>query len=158
MHCNEYTLLNYQCDVSCIMSKKVKVIDSKGMIIILSNEQMVNRYFQLIGKRDVHGLLDLFADDATVYEPFSNMQNGLQGKSAIENFLKVAIMANTGMSRTITFLDEEKNKDLGEGEGSIAALVSFERGDNVTAKFTFHFIMTSAGRKIKTLKIQFAGF
>lgn len=134
-------------------------MDSKGMIIILSNEQMVNRYFQLVGNRDVHGLLDLFADDAIIYEPFSNVQNGLQGKTAIENFLKVAVMANTGMNRTITFIEEDdKNKKLQEGEESIAALVTFERGDNVTAKFTFHFVMTPVGRKIKMLKIQFAGF
>ena len=65
-------------------------------------------------------------------------------------------MADTSMNRSITFLDEEKNKNLEEGKGRIAALVSFEHGDNVMAKFAFHFMMTSAGRKIKISIIQFA--
>lgn len=118
-------------------------------IALLTGEQIVNHYFHLIGKKDVQGLLDLFAHDAVVYEPFSNVQNGLQGKSSIEYFLKVTVMANAGMRRTIEFVDRSVD--------SITALVTFERGDTIKGRFTFNFILTEAGRKIKVLTIRFSG-
>ncbi len=120
----------------------------RGMTL-LSNEQMVDTYFQLISKKDVDGLLDLFAEDAVVYEPFSNADDGLRGKSAIEPFLKVAVMANAGLRRTIEFADRSKN--------SITALVTFERGGTVHGKFAFKFVMDEIGRKIKVLTITFNG-
>ena len=120
---------------------------------ILTNQQIVNKYFQAISKRDVYDLLELFDEDAVVYEPFSNIKQGLQGKSAIENFLRVAIMANTGLRRTIKFVDETEDK--------ITAIVTFERGDSVTGKFSFTFITSkdekslTSNKGIKVLKIEF---
>lgn len=89
------------------------------------------------------GILELFDYDAIVYEPFSKSQ-GLRGKSAIEPFLKVAMMANSGLQREIKI---EKQGD----QNKVVALISFERGDKVRAKFTFEF----ADGKIKSLHIKF---
>jgi len=118
----------------------------------LSNKEMVNRYFKLIGDKDVYHLLELFDEDAIVYEPFSKL-NRLEGKSRIENFLKVAFMANAGLKRTIKFVDES--------EDSITAIVTFERGDSVTGKFAFIFrtkvddLGNAISKKIAMLRIQF---
>ena len=118
-------------------------------LLILTNEQMVQQYFDLITKRDVRGLVDLFAEDAVVYEPFSNLTQGLQGKSAIENFMKVVIMANTGLRR-------EGIKFVEKMEDSITALVIFERGGRIEGKLKFNFVIDpSIGKKIKILRIEF---
>jgi hypothetical protein len=118
---------------------------------MLSNEQRVNEYSELISKNDVYGLLKLSSDDAVVYEPFSNIHGGLQSKTSIENF-KVSIMANEGLKKTISF---EVNK-----ENSITAILIFERGGRIKGKFAFHFVTESiygdfGRKKIKSLKIQF---
>lgn len=131
------------------MEKRTKSTVNKSLLV-LNNEQLVHRYFQLIGQGDVSGLLDLFSEDAVVYEPFSNEQDGLQGKPSIENFLRVATMANAGMTRTIRFSDNHQDR--------VTALVTFERGGNITGKFTFYFATQDMGRKISILRIQFAGF
>jgi hypothetical protein len=83
-----------------------------------------------------------------VYEPFSK-EDGLHGKSAIEYFLKVAMMANTGLSRTIEFAEES--------EDAITAIVTFQRGDSVKGRFSFLFAIQelSGAKKIKELKIRF---
>lgn len=111
-----------------------------------SNEEIVNRYFQLITLKDVPGLVDLFAYDGVIYEPFSNETNGLRGKLAIESFFKVAVMANAGMSRTIKIVDNTKD--------SITALVLFEKGEKIQGRFTFYF-ETDDSKNIRMLKIQF---
>lgn len=73
----EVMYLAYQFDG--IMSRRVAVAQAS---VILTNEQMVNEYFRLISKKDVHGLLDLFVEDSVVYEPFSK-EDGLHGKSTV---------------------------------------------------------------------------
>jgi ketosteroid isomerase-like protein len=120
-------------------------------IALFTNEQLVNHYFYLISRKDVQGLLELFADDAAVYEPFSNVKEGLRGKSAIEHLLKVAVMANAGMRKTIEFINKSS-------EDSITALVTFERGDTIKGKFTFNFVLLDIGRKITMLTIRFSEF
>jgi hypothetical protein len=64
----------------------------------LSGEQIVQQYFKCVDSRDVYGILDLFDYDAVVYEPFSKVEV-LHGRSAIEPFLRVAMMANSEMRR-----------------------------------------------------------
>ena len=54
---------------------------------VLVNKSIVYEYFRLIKNKDIDGLLSLFADDAEVREPFSNIIGGLQGKAAIRPFL-----------------------------------------------------------------------
>jgi hypothetical protein len=133
------------CQFDGIMSRRVAVAQGS---VILTNEQMVNEYFRLISNRDVQGLLDLFAEDSVVYEPFSK-EDGLHGKSTIEYFLKVAVMASARLKRTIAFV--EKAAD------AITALVTFERGDSVKGRFSFLFAIqeVSGAKKIKELKIRF---
>jgi ketosteroid isomerase-like protein len=122
---------------------------------ILSNREMVNEYFRMVTEKDVRGLLQLFDEDAVVFEPFSNIKGGLVGKTVIENFLKVVVMANEGFRRTIRFADESEDR--------ITAIVTFERGDSVTGRFAFSFITRSndagvqVSKKIGTLRIQFIG-
>jgi ketosteroid isomerase-like protein len=120
---------------------------------VLSNREMVNEYFRLVTKKDIRGLLQLFDEDAVVFEPFSNVKNGLAGRTMIENFLKVVVMANAGFRRTIRFVDESKDR--------ITAIVTFERGDSITGKFAFNFVIRTdsdgvqVSKKIGMLKIEF---
>jgi ketosteroid isomerase-like protein len=121
--------------------------------VVLSNREMVNEYFRLITEKDVRGLLQLFDEDAVVFEPFSNVKNGLVGRTMIENFLKVVVMANAGLKRTIRFVDECEDR--------VTAIVTFELGDSVTGKFAFNFVITTnsdgvqVGKKIGMLRIEF---
>ncbi|HEX2014456.1 MAG TPA: nuclear transport factor 2 family protein [Nitrososphaera sp.] len=121
--------------------------------VVLSNREMVNEYFRLITKKDVRGLMRLFDEDAVVFEPFSNVKNGLVGRTMIENFLKVVVMANAGLKRTIRFVDECEDR--------VTAIVTFELGDSVTGKFTFNFVIRTnsdgvqVGKKIGMLRIEF---
>jgi len=54
---------------------------------------MVYEYFRHLKKKDTTRLLNLFPDDDTIHEPFSNIDAGLKGRSAIKPFLEVAMMA-----------------------------------------------------------------
>jgi hypothetical protein len=113
----------------------------------LTGEEMIYQYFKCIDSKDLGGILDLFDYDAVVYEPFSNITGGLKGRSSIEPFLKVAMMANTSFQRTIKIEKASTNK--------ITAVITFEKGDKVKGRFTFEFEDGSAGKKIKLLHINF---
>jgi hypothetical protein len=102
-----------------------------------------------LDSKDLDGILELFDYDAVVYEPFSNITEGLKGRSSIEPFLKVAMMANSNLQRIIKI--EKPSKP-----NKITALVTFEKGDKVKSKFTFEFQDDQAnGIKIKSLHIKF---
>lgn len=110
---------------------------------------MIYQYFKCIDSKDLSGILDLFDYDAVVYEPFSNITGGLKGKSSIEPFLKVVLMANSNSQRTIKI--EKPTKP-----NKVTALVTFEKGDKAKGKFTFEFEDDPAsGKKIKSLHIEF---
>lgn len=119
--------------------------------MITTNKELVLEYFERISKRDLDGLLDLFAEDATLYEPFSS-ETGLHGISEIESFIRVALMANAGLQREITFPMSKK-------EDEIVANITFKRGDTLKGKFTFKTVdvpvKAGTAKKIKTLKIEF---
>ena len=119
---------------------------------IATNKDLVMEYFNFISSRDLGRLLGLFADDAVVYEPFSR-EEGLHGRGEIEPFLKVVLMANTGLEREITF---PKSED----EGEITVQVRFQKGGVVRGNFTFATtaVQTEQGaeKRIKMLKIQFS--
>jgi hypothetical protein len=146
---------------------------------VYNNEDIVFEYFKLVKSKDLESLMDLFVPDAIVFEPFSKITGGLKGKRSIESFLRVAIMANDTLQHHIVI---EKDATLNEpkldyeGSGNkignnnstniIAALVKFEKGDLVRARFTFELASdnndnndhATAGQKynrIKTLHIQF---
>ena len=152
--------------------------------MLSDDKDIVFEYFRLIKNKDIEHLINLFAYDAVVYEPFSKLAGGLRGRSAIESFLKVAIMANDALKheiiiekkpQTTTIYDNLGNKDdnkISYGKSnsnkSITALVTFERGDSATARFTFELnsddednyyssdrVFNSKQKMIKTLHIQF---
>ncbi len=117
-----------------------------------SREDIIFKYFRLISDRDLEGLLDLFDDDATIYEPFSTSQV-LHGRSSIEPFLKVALMANSNMRRKIKI---SKEAEPGQPDDQLTAHVTFEKGDKTKARFTFGFEPDEEkGWRIKTLHIKF---
>lgn len=107
------------------------------------------RYFRFMDKKDLDAMLELFDYDAVVYEPFSKITEGLRGRSSIEPFLKVAMMANSNLQHTIKIEKPSKPNE-------ITALVTFEKGDKVKSKLTFEFEDDEVrGKKIKSLHIAF---
>ena len=117
-----------------------------------SQEAIVYRFFKFIEEKKMDNLLALFDYDAKVYEPFSNA-HGLHGKSSIEPFLKVAMMANSNMHHKIEISDSEKNDSDGQ---TLTALVTFELGDKTKARFVFDLLRDELNAwKIKTLIISF---
>jgi ketosteroid isomerase-like protein len=119
---------------------------------ISTNRELVKEYFDRISSRELGGLLDLFVDDAVVYEPFSS-ENGLHGRGEIEPFLKVVLMANSDLDRNIAFPPKEDGNE-------ITVQVRFQRGGVVRGQFTFETtdIQTNHGaeKRIKKLRIQFS--
>lgn len=129
-----------------IVSLRAKSKESRP----LTGEEIVARYFRYTDNKDLDGILDLFDYDAIVYEPFSKVE-GLHGKSAIEPFLKVAMMANSELRRTVKI---EKTTKANNNE--ITALITFEKGEKVKGRFTFEFTEDDSWEKrIKSLHIEF---
>jgi hypothetical protein len=157
--------------------------------MLANNNGIIHEYFRFLKNNDIDKLLDLFSDDAVIYEPFSNISEGLRGKNAIKPFLEVAMMANDGLQYEIEFqklsnginsynnndnnnnIDNKSNNNdncTKTGNDFITALVTFEKGGSIQARFTFELEHSannnnnnneSAGlretRKIKSLHIQF---
>ena len=117
----------------------------------LTGEEIVARYFRYMDNKDLDGMLDLFDYEAVVCEPFSKVEE-LHGRSAIEPFFKVAMMANSDLRRTIKI---EKTKKA-DNNNEITALTTFEKGDKVKGRFKFEFIEDdSREKRIKSLHIEF---
>ena len=99
------------------------------------NRSIVYEYFGLIKNKDINRLLDLFADDATIYEPFSNIHGGIQWKTVIKAFLEIALMASDGLQYEIRFEQQHEKKpgssnksDNSYNDNQVTALVTFARG------------------------------
>jgi ketosteroid isomerase-like protein len=127
---------------------------------MLVNRSIVYEYFKLIKNKDINRLLDLFADDATIFEPLSKIHGGLQGKTAIKAFLEVALMANDGLQHEIRFEKQDSDKyNNSYNDNQITALVTFARGGRLKAKFTFELSEENYNsqklKKIQSLHIQF---
>lgn len=139
--------------------------------MVYTNEDIVFEYFKLIKNKDIESLMDLFASDALVFEPFSKMTGGLKGKRAIESFLRVAIMANirSSLKRNLISMKPSQIAEvmviiLEDNTNVIAATVKFEKGDSIKAGFTFELTSDDSGNdhaigqkynRIKTLHIHF---
>ena len=147
----------------------------------LVNKSVVYEYFRLVKDHDIDELLLLFTDDAVIYDPFSSISGGLWGKDAIKPFLEIAMMANSGLEYKIVVHGpytggdnnnnsanmERCNNDDDEDNISnkITALVTFQRGDSIRARFTFEAVVpvlteatktiNSLKKKIQRLNIQF---
>ena len=127
---------------------------------LLVNKSIVYEYFRLIKDKNINRLLNLFADDAIIHEPFSNIDGGLKGKSTIEPFLEIAMMANDGMQQEIEFEKPRisNHNNSKNDENQVTALVTFERGGRMQAQFTFELANESDvkyRKKIQTLRIEF---
>jgi ketosteroid isomerase-like protein len=135
--------------------------NKRGRVKPLTDEDIVHEYFRLIKTKDMYRLLDLFAEHAVIDEPFSKSETGkggLQGKSAIEPFLNVAMMASDGLREEIEIEKSKLRSD--DGTKRVIAFVTFERGGKVKARFTFELSSednynTQKQRKIQSLRIQF---
>jgi hypothetical protein len=115
----------------------------------LTGEQIVAHFFRCIDSKDVDGILDLFDYNAIIYEPFSNITGGLKGKSSIESFLKVVIMASNNLQRRVKFENTSR-------PDRIKVLITFEKGGRVKSLFTFEFQDNEGNeKKIKSLRIEF---
>jgi SnoaL-like domain len=132
------------------------------------NKSIVYEYFRLIKNKDIDGILNLFNENAVIYEPFSNIEGGLQGKSAIRPFFDVVLMANDGLQYKIEFVkaqDGSNNENKEDSNNQVTALVTFERGGTVQGQFTFklrseeeepyHYRGEDRAKKIQTLHIEF---
>ena len=127
----------------------------------LTDEDIVHEYFRLIKTKDMYRLLDLFTDDAVVYEPFSKLEDGkggLQGKIAIEPFLNVTMMASAGLREEIQIEKSQLRSD--NGTNQVTAYVTFEKGGKVKARFRFELSSeenynSQKQKKIQSLHLQF---
>lgn len=117
----------------------------------LTNEDLVFQYFKYVETKDLEGLLALFDHDAVVHEPFSKSAT-LKGKSSIEPFMKVAMMANSNLKRTIE-IEKKPSKANVVNPNKVVALITFERGDRIRGRFSFEFVPET--KKIKSLDIEF---
>jgi hypothetical protein len=157
---------------------------------INDSHHIVLKYFHLIDEKDMHSLLNLFTDDCIIYEPFSRGQSSydndgigktrLKGRSEIESFFHVVMMASDGLEHQIEFIDNPINnyEQIGDIVTSttssiVTALATFygnKGGDKLNERLTFHIISkvndntndittqknnSDTNRKIKTLWIQF---
>ena len=108
------------------------------------NQKLVFECFELASQNKVEELLELFADDVTIYEPFSKKEEGLHGKPAVRSFLNMMTLASDDSLRYDISIEEDKND-------KVVALVVFEKGDKIEARFSFEM---TAGRKEKDKKIK----
>ena len=108
------------------------------------NQKLVFECFELASQNKVEELLEFFADDVTIYEPFSKKEEGLHGKPAVRSFLNMMTLASDDSLRYDISIEEDKND-------KVVALVVFEKGDKIEARFSFEM---TAGRKEKDKKIK----
>jgi hypothetical protein len=131
------------------------------------NKSIVYEYFRLIKNKDIDGILNLFDENAIIYEPFSNIEGGLQGKSAIKPFFDIVLMANDGLQYKIEFVKAQdgSNNENKEDSDQVTTLVTFEKGGTVQGQFTFKLRSEEEeqyrswggdrAKKIQTLHIEF---
>lgn len=115
-----------------------------------ANQKLVFECFELASQNKVEELLELFADDVTIYEPFSRKEEGLHGKPAVRSFLNIMTLASDDRLRYDISIGEDKND-------KVVALVIFEKGDKIEARFSFE--MSAADKekdkKINVVRVEF---
>jgi len=115
-------------------------------------EFLVLEYFRLIKENNIDGLLNLFTNDAVIYEPFSRLSaeggEGLRDRTAMKAFLQVSAMANDGLQLSIILQESRQVKQehsigynidrlKAENSSTITALVRFKREKSAIARFVF---------------------
>ena len=155
-----------------------------------NNRRIVSDYFHLINEKDMQGLLNLFADDCVIYEPLGKgtlLNNDLRekiqlkGKSEIESFFNIVMMASDGFQYQIEFIDEPINMDYNQpsdvfdstSSSIVSVLATFygnKEGHGLKEWLTFHVVSrknydsantqdndySNNNKEIKTLWIQFS--
>lgn len=94
---------------------------------------------------DVDYLLDLFDDDATVYEPFSS-SGIVSGQAEIESFLKVFCKYST----FVTDMKTVKVSRMKNAPNSTTAIVNLKKGGGAKFALDFSFTEPHEERKGKT--------
>lgn len=155
-----------------------------------NNRRIVSDYFHLINEKDMQGLLNLFADDCVIYEPLGKgnlLHNNLRekihlkGKSEIESFFNIVMMASDGFQYQIEFIDEPIDMDFDEpsdifdstSSSIVSVLATFygnKEGHGLKEWLTFHVVSrknyvsantqdndySKNNKEIKTLWIHFS--
>lgn len=98
---------------------------------------------------DVDYLLDLFDDDATVYEPFSST-GVVSGHAEIESFLKVFCK----YSSFVTDMRSVKVSTMKNAPNSTTAIVGIKKGFNAKFVLDFDFEQPASGKKKKIKKLR----
>lgn len=155
-----------------------------------NNRRIVSDYFHFINEKDMQGLLNLFAEDCVIYEPLGKgtlLHNALRekihlkGKSEIESFLNIVMMASDGFQYQIEYIDEPINMDYNQpsdvfdstSSSIVSVLATFygnKEGHGLKEWLTFHVVSrknydsgntrdndySNNNKEIKTLWIQFS--
>jgi hypothetical protein len=115
-----------------------------------TNQKMVFECFKLASQKKIEEMLELLADDVIIYEPFSKKEDGLRGKPAVRSFLNMMTLASDDSLHYDISIEEDSND-------KIITRVVFEKGDKITAKFTFE--MTHGKekdkKKIRVVRVEF---
>ena len=154
--------------------------------------RIVSDYFHFINEKDMQRLLNLFTDDCVIFEPFSKKQlphfdNGrgdityLKGKSEIESFFNIVMMASNGLQYHIEFELIDKSVDANNYKSNdifysppssvVSVLATFHgkiEGHELKERVKFHIVPRKNyvsmnikekyyqnSKEIKTLWIQF---
>jgi hypothetical protein len=124
------------------------------------NRRIVSDYFFLINEKDMQGLLNLFADDCVIYEPFgkgtlshnnTREKIHLKGKSEIVSFFNIVMMASDGFQYQIEFIDESIDIDYNQpsdifgstSSSIVSVLATFygnKEGHGLKEWLTFHVV------------------
>lgn len=115
-----------------------------------ANQQLVFECFKLASQNKIEELLELFADDVIIYEPFSKKEEGLHGKPAVRSYLNMMTLASDDSLHYNISIEEDSND-------KIVALVVFEKGDKITAKFAFEITSSkdNKNKKIRVVRVEF---
>jgi hypothetical protein len=115
-----------------------------------TNQKLVFECFKLASQKKIEEMLELLADDGIIYEPFSKKNDGLRGKLAVRSFLNMLTIASDDSLHYDIFIEEDSND-------KIVTRVAFEKGDKITAKFTFEMTPSKEKdkKKIKVVRVEF---
>ena len=71
-----------------------------------TNQQLVFECIKLASQNKIEELLELFADDVIIYEPFSKKEEGLHGKPAVRSYLNMMTLASDDSLRYNISIEE----------------------------------------------------
>jgi hypothetical protein len=133
--------------------------DGTNFHIEIDDQDIVLKYFHLIDKKDMPGLLSLFTEDCRVYEPLGrSLQSNeekektpLKGRNEIESFFYVVMLATDGLKHEIEFVcssientrEMDDDADNSGPSSVVSVLVTFygnDRGNKLIQKLDFYIV------------------